>query len=74
MAEVASWFISPERAALAGVVGTSHVSEGFRHSWRLSGAGYQALKWDEGVQTAFFWKNSVGRIAVQMLANQVFNH
>lgn len=38
MAEVASWFISPERAALAAVTGTSHMPGGCGHSGRVSGA------------------------------------
>lgn len=35
-------------------MGTSHMSGGCRHSWRLSSAGYQALKWDESIQLTFF--------------------
>jgi len=59
LSEVASWFVSPEHASLAGVMGTSHVYGGCRHSWRPSGAGYQAVNWDESIQTDFFWRNSL---------------
>lgn len=68
MVEVASWFIPPGHAALAGEMGTSHMSEDCRHSRKLPEAGYQAVKWD-GIKQGFFWKNSICRIAVQMLAN-----
>lgn len=51
MVEVASWFIPPEHAALAGEMSTSRMSEGCRHNWKLPEAGYQAVKLD-GIKQA----------------------